>query len=43
MQCSFDLLAIRLADRRTRAVIDNPIQFLQIHFDPLPCCLVPHN
>jgi hypothetical protein len=43
MQRSLDLLVIRLTQWRARAVIDNPIQFFQIHFDLPPCRLLPHN
>ena len=36
MQRTFEFLAIRLAKRRVRAVIDDPVQFVQIYVDPLP-------
>ena len=36
MERGFEFLAFRFAQRRTRAPIDDLIQFLQIHLDPLP-------
>lgn len=35
MERGFQLLTLRFAQRRTRAAIDDLIQFLQIHIDPL--------
>ena len=36
MDRGFEFLAFRLAQRRTRAAIDDLIQFVQVHLDPLP-------